>query len=102
LSRYDSENFEHDVSEASDTRIQCARSVNRAWKNYKWPEAKEVRKLYGKICCRVEMKTDTKNFSNTVECLEADRRISDIQTRAILRDDPSKITQLVERFRGSR
>jgi hypothetical protein len=73
ISAYDSEKFEHGVSEASDKRIQRARSVGRAWGDHKWPEPKEVRKLYGKICCRIKMETDTKNFSNTVECLEADR-----------------------------
>jgi hypothetical protein len=101
ISKYDSEEFEEGVSEASDERIQRARSVSRVWKDHEWPEAKEVRKLYGKICCRIEMETDTKNFSNTVDSLEEDQRDSTSQTRAILRDDPSKMTRLVQRFRVS-
>lgn len=101
ISRYDNGKFERGVSEASDERIQLARSVNRAWKDHKWPKAKEVRKLYGQMCCRIEMETDIKNFSNTVGCLEADRRNPAIQTSAVLRADTSKITQVLHRFRAS-
>lgn len=102
ISKYDSKEFEDDVRQASDERIQRARSVSRAWRDHNWPDEKEVRKLYGKICCRIEMETDTKSFSDTVKCLEADRRNPMVQTRAILRDDPRKVTQLVQRFRASR
>jgi hypothetical protein len=102
ISTYYSEKFEHSVSEASDERIQRARSVSRVWKDHKWSEPKEVRNLYGKICCRIEMEIDAKNFSNTVECLEADRWNPVIQTRTIFRDDPSKITRLAQRFRAYR
>ncbi|KAH7078101.1 hypothetical protein BKA63DRAFT_552231 [Paraphoma chrysanthemicola] len=92
ISNYDNEKWEPGISEASDRRIQRARSVHRAWKDHDWPEAKEVQKLYSKICCRIEMDTNTENFSNTVECLEADRRDYTTQTRAVLREDPTIVS----------
>lgn len=102
FSQYDMEEMDTGVIEASDFRVQRVRSVGRAWHDHKWPKPKEVRESYRKIYRRIEMETDVSKFLSTVKCLEAGKRESTLRIRAVLRDDPSKITPLRGRDRFSR
>jgi hypothetical protein len=102
LSSYDDDkNFEDGIVKASDKRIQRVRSLSRAWSNHEWPDPSKVRKLmYKKICCEIEMETRERKFQDTVEVLEAERASSAIQSRAIIRADPLRMTKIKQRFRA--
>jgi hypothetical protein len=101
FSQYDNEKFDSGIEEVSDMRIQRARSLSRAWRAHSWPDAKKVRDLYGKICCQIEMETKPRRFRNTVEDLEAKRLDPMTRNRAVLRNDPSKVTCMKQRFSAS-
>ncbi|CAO2653299.1 Nn.00g027100.m01.CDS01 [Neocucurbitaria sp. VM-36] len=101
-SKYDNGDFEDGILEASDERIQRARSLNRAWNNHRWPEPGQVRHLmYRKICCEIEMETNPHKFRNTVDCLEAERYSSATRHWAIIKNDPLRFTQIRQRFRAA-
>jgi hypothetical protein len=103
-------NFEQDILDASDARIQRVKSLSRAWNNHDWPDDDKVRKvMYRKICCEIEMDTNVDQFQDTVKCLESERynpasRRYNRTTRcwAVLRHDPSRLTHIRQRFRASR
>jgi hypothetical protein len=102
VSKYDNEVFEDGIHEASDMRIQRVRSLNRAWNDHRWPHPSDVQKImYRRICCDIEMETNQHKYRNTIECLEGEQHNSSTQNRAILRHNPSRITQIKQRFRAT-
>jgi hypothetical protein len=102
VSKYDNEVFEDGIHEASDMRIQRVRSLNRAWTDHRWPHPSDVQKImYRRICCDIEMETNQHKYRNTIECLEGEQHNSSTQNRAILRHNPSRITQIKQRFRAT-
>jgi hypothetical protein len=102
ISKYDSANFEQEIFDASDKRIQRSRSVHRAWKNHNWPEPAKVCSLINhQISCAIEMETNPNKFQDTVESLERDRHVSATRCRAILKSDPLRTTQIRQRFRAA-
>lgn len=102
FSKYDNEHFEDGVFEASDERIQRARSLHRAWKNRKWPEPVKVRKLTNrKIPCAIQMEPNQSRFQNTVKSLEKENFISATRCWAIFRNNPLQATPIRQRFRAA-
>jgi hypothetical protein len=66
LSDFDSEEIDEGIREASDARIQRAKTLARVWEAHDRPDAEEVRSKIDRLSCRINIKTTAKNTFDTV------------------------------------
>jgi hypothetical protein len=87
MSYFDDKKISEKVREASDARIQRARTLARVWEEHDWPSAEKVRRFVNRLSCRIHIKTTAKNTFDTVPDLNI-KDIGESRCWAIVRDIP--------------
>jgi hypothetical protein len=87
LSDFDNEEIDGRIREASDARIQRAKTLARVWEEHDWPSAEKVRRLVDRLSCRINIKTTAKNTFDTVPGLNI-KDCDETRCWAIVRDIP--------------
>jgi hypothetical protein len=94
-SEYDNDPFEDGILEASDQRIQCARSVDQVWKNHKWPKPTDVLNLM-----RSDISFEPYARNITVEYLKK-KKPDTLQCWAVSRNNSQHIYPMLSPYRRS-
>jgi len=87
LSDVENEEIDEKIREASDARIQRAKTLARVWEAHDWPSAEKVRHLVDRLSCRINIKTTAKNTFDTVPGLKI-KDCDESRCWAIVRDIP--------------
>jgi hypothetical protein len=86
----DNEEIDKKIREASDNRIQRAKTLARVWEAHKWPSAAQVRRVVDRLSSRIDIETTAKNTFDTVPGPNIKDRGETISW-AIVRDTPKEM-----------
>lgn len=87
MSYFEDKKISEKIREASDARIQRARTLARVWEEHDWPSAEKVRRFVNRLSCRIIIRTTAKNTFDTVPDLNI-KDIGESRCWAIVRDIP--------------